>query len=207
MNKKKDKKNNLIILAVLFVLAWATTIVLFVCLVGYKNQVASLKTLLVLNKDSGNKYQKQDEKVQSLRLEENRRAERSLEFLTWKTLMQEQLKDTQEKLAKSAAGIKDLKSKPELANVLYYTLGLVNTAAMDTSAAKAYFTEALKYNARDEQSLYNLGFLYSFSDDRLDRDKALFYYQKYLEVAPDGAHSGHARQSMIDLTKNKTLSQ
>lgn len=185
-------------LGAVFGLAWLCVAALFLAVVRYRSQNTALKQLVAaLQAERG----RQIEAQLLLRRgdEEALKASRSADFLSWKMLLTEELRNANARLSELLREQKGLKAHKELANLLYYSLGLTFTAGSDFSAARRCFTEALAYDPRDAESCYDLGALYNFAGGEADLKKAAEYYERYLALAPDGRRSEEVRQRLSAL--------
>lgn len=73
----------------------------------------------------------------------------------------------------------------------YYNLGLDYLKKGQFVAAQEAFSLAVNLNPLDKEACYNLGVLY---ENYLgDKDKALKYYQQYLNIAPDSPDSAQVK--------------
>ncbi len=179
---------------------WVAALLFFFSMMRYKNDNLQLKKLLVIFEQ--NRATFRDDIIGEtfkLRKESQSQDERILDFLSWKSLLQGEVKQANNKLLESIKASKDLKSKKELAGILYYTLGLNYIITTDFGAAKGALQDALKFNPKDTMSFYMLGFLYGVSSDLSDLNKAVVYYTKYIELSSDSIVSKAAKQRVEEL--------
>lgn len=191
----KNKKS-VFVMGMLFTFAWGCMAVLLGLVFYYRAQNAALKQLMDAVQRDKNESQVQAELVRHFKEGEAEFARRSVDFLAWKQMLTEELRGTNARFSESVRGVKDLKNRKELANILYYTLGLTYTAGSDFTAAKQSFSQALRYDPSDGESWYNLGLLHSFSDASFDRKKSSEYFRKYLEVVPGGRRTEAVRKKL-----------
>jgi len=79
----------------------------------------------------------------------------------------------------------------------YYNLGLDYLKKGQFIFAEEYFKLALNLNPLDKDAAYNLGILYE--NYLNDRQKALTFYQQYLNIAPDAPDAQQVRQWIKDI--------
>ena len=117
------------------------------------------------------------------RLKEGISDQKAVEYFEWQFVLKEQVKSAGKRLHDSLKLVSNERNKNELANLLYYNLGLNYMMVLDFSTAAESFQEALKYNPKDAQCDYNLGLLYSvyFKNPQ----KAVEYYNRNLQIIPD----------------------
>jgi tetratricopeptide (TPR) repeat protein len=197
------KKNDLMALGVLFGVLLVCAGAACLAALRYRQETIHLKRIITLSELKRSSGVDAVETLEKFREQEARAAENSLDFMSWKWLLQEEMQDAGVKLGRSMRGIKDLKRNKETANCLYYALGLVYTADGSLSAAKESFLEAVKYDPRDAESVYNLGLLYSLSRDKADAAKARMYYSKYLELAPHGPRKEAVQDRIAEFDTRK----
>lgn len=196
------KERNLLVLGIMFGFAWLCAAALLLVAVQYKSQNRGLRQLVAaLQTRAGERLQA--EMLMQREGQEALRAGQSLDFLSWKLLLTDELRGANEKFSSSVKAQKDLKTRKELANLLYYVMGLSYTAGSDFSSARRYFSEALANDPRDAESCYNLGVLYAFSGGSADLKRAVEYYRKYLELAPGGRRVEEVQAKLSGLTKEK----
>jgi tetratricopeptide (TPR) repeat protein len=198
MVQTKDK--GFLIVSILAVFSVLIAGLMIIMVFHYRAENVMLRSLLSSIKADPSPAAKEADEVRMMRAVEELKADRVMDFLSWKSLLTDSLRESSARLALSTRGVKDLKTRHELANVLYYSLGLAYTAGTDFSAAKQSFTEALKHNPADAESCYNLGLLYSFTDGKSDLKKSLQYYNRYLAILPSGARSADVRKKIADMT-------
>ena len=199
------KKNNLMALGILFGVLLVCNCAACLLALKYHQETVQLKRMITLSQLKKSPALNAVESLEKLREQEAKTAENSLDFMSWKWLLQDELQGASVKLARSMRGMKDLKRNKDTANCLYYALGLVYTAEGNVSAAKESFLEAVKYDPRDAESVYNLGMLYSLSQDKADTARARKYYSKYQELAPNGPRKEAVRDRIADFDKRKSV--
>jgi tetratricopeptide (TPR) repeat protein len=118
----------------------------------------------------------------------------ALDYLRWRFVLKEQVEQAGRRFSGKTAGAR---KDRELANLIYYNLGLAHTLAYDFEAAINDFQEALKYDSKDAYSYYNLALL--FSTYKETPEKALDCYRKYQEIAPQGLYRAEVRSRIAQL--------
>jgi len=171
-------------LSVLFIISWIGMLALCVFIVSLKIQNLWLKDII---KNSEYSFAATNELLngyKNSRLKEKLSEEKAVEYFEWQFMLKEEAKSAGSRLSSSIKLVKKERNKNELANLLYYNLGLNNMMILDFNNAAQAFEEALKYNKKDAQSCYNLALIYSvyFKNPR----KAVEYYNRYLKIVPDG---------------------
>lgn len=136
----------------------------------------------------------------NLLLKDDSTEKKAWDFLNWQFVIREQ-RDAQK--IKLEEALKKLRGKDRnvALNLIYYATGLNAMAVYDFNNAITYFEQALKYDNKDSEANYSLGLLYAAY--RNNTSKALYYYKKYLEIAPNGAHADIVEQRIIDLKNGK----
>ncbi len=179
-----------------------------VCLAGFGIYIArglSLQNALLTNHvrllekniDALNGTLRQYQESEKQRLRDEATA---LNYLKWKFILKDQVSQARDRLTAKSTGMKDVKKDKDLANLIYYNLGLSCILAADFSSAISAFEQAIKYNPKDADSYYDLGLLYSvFSKDQ---NKAVGYFNRYLELVPKGIKSDDVKER-IETLKNK----
>ncbi len=194
------KKNNLLILvALLLVITWIVAAVMGFIFVKVRLENIKLKnTAAVLEKSIG--YLDQNLKKYRETWEEEERYEKgALDYLQWQFALRDQVNQANQRIRAQIRKMSDLRKDKALISLLYYNLGLSFTLSVDFGQAIAAFEEALKYDPRDADSCYNLGLLHSAYTR--DNNKALRYYKRYLEYAPEGSKKDEVRQMVDNLEK------
>lgn len=108
----------------------------------------------------------------------------ALDYLRWRFVLKEQVEQASRRFFEKSAGARKDK---ELANLIYYNLGLAHTLSSNFDSAINDFQEALKYDPKDAYSYYNLALLYSTYKQA--PQAALSYYKEYQELSPKGLYS------------------
>ena len=186
---------------VLCLTSWAVSaILIFFCFTLYlrdiklKSYAAVLENnIVLLNK---NLKQYQESAGERSKLEEN-----AMDYLRWKFVLKEQVDGAGDRLSEKGAALKNMKKDKELANLIYYNLGLSYTMAVNFESAIKAFEEALQYDPKDAWSCYDLGLLYSAY--RTDQAKGISYYERYLELAPSGAKAREVKERVDTLKKGR----
>ncbi|MFA6350441.1 MAG: hypothetical protein WCY12_05925 [Candidatus Omnitrophota bacterium] len=123
----------------------------------------------------------------------------TVDFMQWRYVLKDQVSGASQELAKRINKVRDIKKDRELLNLLYYNLGLNAFTAFDFKAAIDAFSEALKYDANDSKSNYNLGLLYSAF--RQDTARALKYYKRFLELSPNAPEAQEVKDNIRSMEK------
>lgn len=118
----------------------------------------------------------------------------ALDYLRWRFVLKEQVEQATRRFSGKTTGVR---KDRELANLIYYNLGLAHTLASNFEAAINDFQEALKYDSKDAYSYYNLALL--FSTYKQAPEKALDCYRKYQEIAPQGLYRAEVRSRIAQL--------
>jgi tetratricopeptide (TPR) repeat protein len=196
------KKRNLLVLGILFGFAWLCCAVLLAVTVHYRSQNVGLRNLVTALQNKQGEYRAQAQLPVRRDDVQDRLASQSLDFLGWKMILTDELREANERLSGAVRATNDLKIRKDLANLLYYALGLTYTAGSDLGAAKHYFDQALLCDPQDAESCYNLGLLYAFSGSGSDYEKAAEYYKKYLSMVPNGKRAEEVRMKLSGLQEN-----
>jgi len=165
-----------------FVISWLSLAVFAFLYVSSRMQNLNLKNKIAIlqqNLTSLNESVKRISKEKDKDVDE----ERVLDFLEWQFVLKDQVTQANQRFLDRVNKIKDLKKDKSLLNLLYANLGLTYTLAVDFDSAIKAFEEAIKFDAQDAYSFYNLGLLYSA---QANPKKAVKYYKKYLELVPSG---------------------
>ena len=67
----------------------------------------------------------------------------------------------------------------------HYKLGVIYARQGLTKKGLFKFMEAICFNRNFSKAYYNLGTIYSSKGPHLNIDKAIFFFEKYLELEPD----------------------
>jgi len=194
MNNKNLKS-----IITLFIISWAAA-ALFAFLFVFtqaqnvklkKNILACTAKLGSLNMDMAT-YQKLKEQSQNW-------DKTALDFLEWQFVLKDQINTSGLRLLNEINKIRDLRHDKELANLLYYNLGLTYTMAVDFNSAIRAFEDALAVKAADPDSCYNLGLIYSTY--RRDAGRAIKYYQKFLELSPKSPKAEEVKERIKALQR------
>lgn len=94
--------------------------------------------------------------------------------------------------------IKEIRLKPKNAD-LHYNLGLEYLKINDFKLAEEEFKRAVQLNHRDKESCYNLGVLYEIYLG--NKQQAIYYYRKYISLAPRGEDVWRVKVWIYDLKK------
>ena len=78
---------------------------------------------------------------------------------------------------------------------MHYNLGVFYFGKQEYKRAIPEFERAIKINAQDADSYYHLGYIYS--EYLMDQDKAIKYFNRYLELSPRGVHAAWVRQYIL----------
>jgi chromosome segregation ATPase len=98
--------------------------------------------------------------------------------------LQKQLNEFPSKIGNLAAENKRLVKET---SDMHYNLGLFYFEKQEYKRAIPEFERAIKISPQDPESYYYLGYIYA--EYFMERDKAIEYFNKYLELAPRGTHS------------------
>lgn len=94
--------------------------------------------------------------------------------------------------------IKAIKLAPKNGD-LHYNLAVEYVKINEYNSAAEEFKRALQLNHRDKDASYNLGVLYeNYLDDRV---KAIYYYSRYLGLAPRADDVWRVRVWLVDLKR------
>jgi len=143
----------------------------------------------------------ENKKSRELRQEEIKFQDDALNYLEWQFVLKEQVSQASQHLQGKIDKVKDVKKDKELLNLLYYNLGLNYTLAVDFNGAIKAFEQAVNFERKDADSYYNLGLLYSTY--RQNPQKAIKYYEDYLELVPKGAKSDEVKERITILKGRK----
>jgi len=193
------RKSFLILMTVLFVTTWSLVAVMGFAFVKVRMQNIKLKNSVAVLEQSMNYLDKNLKESRESRKEEEQYEKGVLDYIQWQFALRDQVVQANQRLRAQINKINDLKKDKALINLLYYNLGLSFTLSVDFGQAITSFDEALKYNPRDADSYYSLGLLHSAYTR--DIKKAIKYYKKYLEFAPEGAKKEEVKQRIGTLEK------
>jgi tetratricopeptide (TPR) repeat protein len=193
------KRKSLMVLGVLFGISCGLSCIFLFAAIWYRYEAVSLKQSLYLMQLRKVPDRDSFEMLMRLRAREARDAEKSLDFMSWKRMLQDELQTAGTRLAGSMRGIRELRRHKELGNSLYYALGLVYSASGNMQSAKTAFVQALQYDTRDAESLYNLGLIFSLSVGKSDIAQARGFYTKYLEVSADEYKKSVVRKRIAEM--------
>jgi len=194
-----SKKSFSILLTVLIVATWFLVAVMGFAFVKVRMQNIKLKNSVAVLGQSMDYLGQNLKKYQDSRKEEEQYEKGVVDYLQWQFALRDQVVQANRRLKDQIKKISDLKKDKALINLLYYNLGLSFTLSVDFGQAITSFDEALKYNPRDADSCYNLGLLHSTYTR--DKNKAIKYYKRYLEFAPEGAKKEEVKQMIGTLEK------
>ncbi len=188
-------------LSVLFIISWLAILVLSVFIVSLKIQNLWLKDIIKNSEYSFTSNNQLLNEYKNSHSKETISGEKAVEYFEWQFVLKEQVKSASERLSSSIKLVSLEKNKNEVANLLYYNLGLAKMMVLDFNGAAHSFEAALKYNNKDAQSYYNLALLYSVYFRNLR--KAVEYYNRYLRIIPDGLEKDLIKERVGEL--NNTL--
>lgn len=193
------KKSFLILSMAVLVATWFLVAVLGFAFMNARMQNIKLKKSVAVLEQSLGYLDQNLKKYQDSRKEEEQYEKGVLDYIQWQFALRDQVVQANQRLKEQIKKISDLKKDKALINLLYYNLGLSFTLSVDFGQAISSFDEALKYNPRDADSCYNLGLLHSTYTR--DIGKALKYYKRYLELAPEGTRKEEVKQRIGTLEK------
>ncbi len=78
---------------------------------------------------------------------------------------------------------------------MHYNLGLFYFRKQEYKRALPEFERTIKINPQDAESYYYLGYIYA--EYFMKQDKAIEYFDKYVELAPRGIHSAWVNQYIL----------
>jgi tetratricopeptide (TPR) repeat protein len=177
----KNPKIYVFRITLLFLVSWLALAIMSSFYILSRIQNLNLKNKIAILQQSLTSL---NESVKKISKEKDMGEERVLDFLEWQFVLKDQVAQANQRFLDRINKIKDLKKDKSLLNLLYANLGLSYTLALDFDSAIKAFEEAVKFDAQDAYSFYNLGLLYSA---RANPKKAVKYYKKYLELVPSGA--------------------
>ena len=192
-------KKNLIFITLLFILSWSALVIFVFLFVNTRAQNSQLKNLFSLLEQKIVSLSNEAKQYKESRIEKNKWEEDALSYLQWQFVIKDQVAQAGQRLKEQIEKIKDMKKNKELTGLLYYNLGLNYTFATDFSSAINAFEEALRLDAKDALSYYNLGLLYSTYHQ--EPKKAVKYYKKYLELVPSGPKVDEVKERIKSLER------
>ena len=188
------------LVTLLLIFTWLCIILSLLLFIGSHMQNARLEESLSLAEQTLKSAYEEMNDYRQVKNREEKLEQKSLDYLEWQFVLKEQVSDARGRLSTQINKIRGVKKDKALVNLLYYTLGLSDTLATDFNAAVQSFEEAVKFDPKDAESYYNLGLLSSVS--RQNRHKAVMYYKKYLELAPEGPKSREVKERIGILKKS-----
>jgi tetratricopeptide (TPR) repeat protein len=187
-SKTKKLINTVVVVAALFFVSWAAIAVFSFLYMDMRIKYYKIKNeVIFLEKNIGELRSR----VNILSKEETARGSKVMGFLNWQLVLKDQVDNANVRLKEKirAAG----KDKA-LLDLLYYSLGLNYTTAVDFPRAIEAFEEALQNDPKDADACYNLGLLYSvYRQDKKTADK---YYRRYVELAPAGPKTEEVKRRL-----------
>jgi len=195
-HRNKNLKTIVVIITALFIISWLSIAVFSALYLNARLKYYRLKNEVAFLGKNANALH---DSAKNLSAAKDTNEARALGFIQWQYVLKDQVKNARQELTDRINKAKITSSDKTLLNLLYYNLGLAYTMAVDFGNAINAFEEALQYDSKDAGSCYNLGLLYSA---RLqDKNKAVKYYKKYLELMPSGPNAQEARDRVEELGK------
>jgi len=114
------------------------------------------------------------------------------ELKTEKKRLELLIKGMPEKLVKLERETNDLRLENA---TLHYNIGVFHTQRQEYTQAITEFRKALKLNANDPSTHYNLGIIYSRYI--IDEPKAIVHFKHYLALAPNDKDAQKAKEYLL----------
>jgi tetratricopeptide (TPR) repeat protein len=157
-----------------------------------KNSLAIERHQLTAFKDSIDEYER-------LKTEKEKWDTATVDYLDWQFVLKDQLTLASVKIMAAINSIDNVKNNKDLANLLYYNLGLAYMMSVDFDSAIKYFKTATDLRSADADSWYNLGLLYStFKNNPREAEKC---YSRFLALVPGSPKATDVKSRIEALRK------
>ena len=195
-----ENKTGLQKLTRLIILSWVATALFAFLFIIVKFENIKLKSLVVTEKHKLASFESISDEYERLKAEKIKWDNATVDYIDWQFVLRDQINMSGVKILAALNNIEDIRHNKELANLLYYNLGLSYMMAVDFDSAIKYFKTATDLKSADADSWYNLGLLYSTFKN--DSRNAIRCYNKFLALLPNSPKSGEVK-TRIEALKNE----
>jgi len=143
---------------------------------------------------SAKKEQPVDKRIRDLKEEINALQVEREGYIERKKALDSQLKKALTDFDKNSAELKRLKSETAL---MHYNLGVIFQKANKWQDAIREYSKVLEIMPNDADTNFNLALIYEMTKN--DRDKAVYYYQKYLEANPTAEDTKKVKEHITNM--------